>query len=159
MLVWILAVGLGVALVLNAASLGLKLWRVREDGGEAWTEHREDRPESVAGLDEAAFRRAYYRAYGPRGGVHAFVAILGAALVTWPALTLLGAAWRFAWRLADQPIMWDPGRLIWMFYLFFGLIACWILVAVATARHYHRNRPLDLPHELARERERASVKG
>ena len=156
MVAGLLFAGLGIALALNAASLAFKLWQTRSESAAAWEERAGEASAQVDGLDERAFRRAYYRAYGPRGSVHALAALAVAAALTAPALLALGGLWRLGWDLAGQPPMYDPGTLIWMFFLFFGLIAAWTSVAAIAMQRYHRNRPRELAFELARERDRAA---
>src|SRR5690606_11963855 len=116
---------------------------------------REAGASDIEGLDERAFQRAYFRAFGPRGALHAYAGAALAALASAPALIVLGAAWRIGWRLSGEPELFKQGSLIWQFYLFFGLIAVWAITAGFVMQHYHRNRPRELRYELARERDRA----
>ncbi|NIR61396.1 MAG: hypothetical protein GWO02_18820 [Gammaproteobacteria bacterium] len=76
-----------------------------------------------------------------------------------PVLIVLRALWRLGWRLSGEPPMFAEGLLMWQFYLFFGLIACWALIAGLVMQRYHRNRPRELRYELARERDRARSAG
>lgn len=154
----LLFLALALAVAVNFAALVYKLQLVLRESAEAWGEHREANAAELEGLDEAAFRRAYFRAHGPMGAIHGYVGLVLAALVTYPALALYGALWRLGWRLAGEPIMFQPGLLLWQFYLFFALIASWALVAGAVMRRYHRNRPRELRLELARERERRAAR-
>jgi hypothetical protein len=152
----LLFLALGVAVTINFGSLVYKIWLVRRESGEAWRERQEQNASELDGLDEPAYRRAYFRAYGPLGSIHAYVALALAALLTPPALIAYGAAWRLGWRLAGSPATFQPGYLVWQFYLFFALIASWAVVAGVVMRRHHRHRARELKYELARERERAS---
>jgi hypothetical protein len=133
------------------ARLAWRVARIRAEAAEAWAA-RETGDPALAGLDEAAFRRAYFRAHGPRGALHLAAGVVAAAALTVPALLALDAAWRLFWTLSDKPALYEPGLLIWQFYLFFGLIACWVGVAALAMRRYHANPVRNLPHALARER-------
>ena len=101
---------------------------------------------------EAAFKRAYFRAYGPRGALH-FYAGAGIALVlTFPALAIAGEVWELFWRLSGEPRAYAPNSLIWQFFLFFTAPAFWAVITHAALRRYHRNRPRELRKEIAREK-------
>jgi len=153
---YILFIGVGLAVTANIAAAGYKLWSVLKDAGEAWATHVEARGasgDSEGVVSEDVFRRAYYRAYGPRGSMHAIIGLAAAAAVTYPALLALGLAWRLVWELNGSPIIYSEGLLPWQFYLFFTIIAIWVLIANVVARRYHRNRPRGFKVELARERD------
>jgi hypothetical protein len=154
----LLFLAVGFAVAVNFGSVAYKVWLVRRESAGAWLERRETVASELEGLDEQAFRRAYFRAYGPLGAIHAYIGLALAALVTWPALTIFGALWRFGWGLAGEPFSFQPGLLMWQFFLFFALIASWALVAGAVMRRYHRHRPRELKFEIARERDRAAAK-
>ncbi len=133
-----------------------KLWMVRSEAADAWTHRDEVDAIDTGGLDEAAFKRAYFRAHGPRGALHVYAGVVLAAVLTGPALAILGQIWALFWRLAGEPRAYAPGNLIWQFFLYFSLIAFWVVVAHAVVRRYHRSRPRGLRVEIVRERMRTS---
>lgn len=152
MIAKLLFAGLALAVAANVGSLAYKLWSVRRDMAAAWAEHRADHGEDVG---EPAFKRAYFRAYGPRGALYGFIGLALAAAVTPLAFIILGQAWDVGWRLSGEPSFYAAGTLIWQFYLFFGLIGCWVAIAALVAQRFHSRRVRDFRHELALARERA----
>ena len=133
----------------------LKAWRIRVEAREEWANRLAGGEPPLDGVDEALFRRVYVRAYGPTGAMHGVVALLGAAVLTVPALVLLGAGWRIVWRLTGELQTYAEGQLIWQFYIFFGLIISWVIVAALVMRRHHANRPREFRQELLLEVDRA----
>ena len=67
------------------ARLAQRVVRIRKEAGEAWAGRDPDDP-ALAGLDEAAFRRAYFRAHGPRGALHLTAGVVAAVVLTAPPM-------------------------------------------------------------------------
>jgi hypothetical protein len=145
------------AVAANFAAMVFKIVSVLRESARAWAERRDESSPEIDGLSESAFRRAWFRAHGPMGAIHGYIGLGLAALVTAPALLILGGLWRLGWRLADYPPQFREGLLTWQFYLFFGMIAIWALIAGAVMHRYHKHRPRELRFELARERERTGA--
>jgi hypothetical protein len=146
-----------VGLVVHAVFVAYKARFVLREADEVWLAYRDENAREIEGLDELGFRRAYFRAHGPLGMLHAYAGLALAAILTVPALLLLGGVWEGLWRVTGKSVNFRPGELMWQAYLFFALIITWVAVAGGVMRRYHRHRPRALRYELARERERARV--
>ncbi len=143
---WILA-GLALVFVANA---GRRVWEALRDADSEWAWRREQGDAHALSLSQAQFRRAYFRAHGPRGQLYALGVGVACAIVATPALVLLAAVWRVGWIAGGRARDFGEGTLIWMFFMFFGLIAVWTGVSALAARRFHSRRPADLDEEIAR---------
>lgn len=153
----LLAFALLLAVLANVAHVVHRVVALRREAREVWAARRDEGDPEIEGLDEAAFHRAYFRAYGPRGTLYAYAGFLAAVAITLPAMLLLGAIWRVGWILGGEQAQFAQGTLIWQFFMAFGLVACWVLTAGVVMSRHHRDRPLALPKEIARQRARKTV--
>lgn len=140
------------AVALVQVALLVYRWRQAAEGARLEWARRVAEGERPAGVDEAKFARIFQRVHGPRAQVYILLALGGAIAVTPLAFSLLGLGWRLVWIATGKPESYADGTLIWQFFLFFGVIACWAGVAALFARRYHAKRPGDLDQELARAR-------
>lgn len=145
--------GAGAAFALIALVAVVRALNVRRDAGEEWRARRANGHPSVDGVDEARFRRAYLRAHGPRGQFYVLAAVAAAAASTPVAAGPLVWLWRTI-TPADAsvgPRGWSfEGELVWLFFLYFNIIAVWAAAALVASYFYHRGRPGGFDEELRR---------
>ncbi len=152
--------------LLASLRAGLGYLQVRRDAKEEWPDFQKVWPKRASGLSAEQFENAYVRAHGPRAPLYGAVMLLIAAVLTPVIMLLLTALYGFfiaepinatggpANGLASEVSRQFrlDGPLVYAFFLFFGLIASWGLVAFAVAHRFHRNRPGSLEDELRVER-------
>ena len=149
----ILAIASGVAVIVARAAIGwLEARRIAAElwASGAWSDEVGAPPHIADTVTEPAFRRAFLAVHGPRGALYAGAAALAVAAATPVALTVLPAVWRAGWTAAGRPQPFEPGLIVWQFYLFFGLIALWVGVAALVLRTYHSRRPRSVADLLTR---------
>ncbi len=159
-LIAIALIALVFALAVLRAGLGYR--GVRRDAAEEWPEYKKNLPHLAKGLDAIKFQHAYVRAHGPRGPLYGAVMLVAAAVLTpliMLALTGLygvliaepaGGSGLASANLANevQRQFRRDGPLVYAFFLFFGLIASWGLIAFIVAHRFHKYRPGTLEEEL-----------
>jgi len=137
---------------------------VYRDAHAEWPAFQAGRPDLAKGLDRQGFIRAFVRAYGPRAALYSAVLLVLAAVLT--PLFMLVLTWLYSVLIADPSQaaggsdlahevhrqFRTDGPLVYAFFMFFGLIASWGLVAFLVARRYHGRRPGSLDDELHLER-------
>ena len=99
-------------------------------------------------VDRENYERIYRKVYSPRGPIHIAAAMIGILLVTPFAMWAFEKGFDLLYNLSGQSRVIEPGFLVWHFFLFFGMIAVWVLVAYIVARHYHKTTPGSLQFEL-----------
>lgn len=145
---------LGVTLAAFVGATALRWLQTRAEAARLWRERAEaDLRPQLEAAGRPASLRAYQRAYGPRGQLYALAGLAAAALVSAPALTALHGVWRLGWLASGRPEGFAPGLLLYQFYLFFGLILCWVGVGALCARLFHARRPAGFAAELAQRAE------
>ena len=168
------------ACALLALAWGLHwLWRrrvaaeVAEGAAAEYARFARQDPALVEGMDEAAFARVYARVETPRFPAYALTAVTAFVLGTPLLLGVLGgltflfeppdvgrAAMQLQMndgtaRLAGQVSTEELQYILqgWSgFYYFFGFLAFWILILIATMRRYHARTPGLLREEVLRSR-------
>lgn len=142
----------GFILVLSVITV-IRMLNVRAEAAREWAARSE--AGDMDGVDEAGFRRAYLRAFGPRGQIFTLATLLTAGAMTLPALALTSQIWRAVIRATFEPgsTHWAiEGGLVWQFYIFFSIIIVWAVVAALFAQRYHKRRPGKFHDELTRVR-------
>lgn len=100
-------------------------------------------------VGEAEFVQTYRRVNGPRTATY-LAGTLWAVLLATPVLAkILEVALDALWQASGQSRVFEPGYLVWAFFIFFGLMAGWALIGYAGARLYYRRAPGRLEDELA----------
>ena len=99
-------------------------------------------------IDRENYEKIYRKVYNPRGPIHIAAAMLGILLVTPLAMWLFEKGLNLLYNLSGQSRVIEPGFLVWHFFLFFGMIAVWVLVAYVVARNYHKSAPGSLQFEM-----------
>tara|TARA_R110002072_G_scaffold66640_6_gene164121 strand:- start:988 stop:1539 length:552 start_codon:yes stop_codon:yes gene_type:complete len=135
---------LGFALL---AALGLVLrwalarWALSGDARSEYETRTAAGASSVAGIDATEFRRIYVSAHEPRWALYAAAALLGAIVMTWPALQVLLVIWDTIRTVAGASDVFAPGYYPWMFFMFFGLVGAWAFCGWLAARIFHARAP------------------
>ncbi|WP_421784592.1 hypothetical protein [Hyphobacterium sp.] len=111
-----------------------------------------DRAHTISGVDAATFVRIYVDAYAPRWTLYASLALLGAIVITPPALLGLVAFWNWLTAVLAASDLFAPGYYPWMFYIFFGLVGAWALCGFLAARFHHQRAPEAFQAALMRAR-------
>ncbi len=101
-----------------------------------------------SGVEHDDFVSVYVRINRPRGAMHVAAALWGALLATPIIAMALEFLLELLWQLSGQSRVFEPGYLVWAFFIFFGLLGAWAVIGYAVARHYHRRTPRSLEDEL-----------
>jgi len=152
--------------MLVALRAGLGYLNVRKDAREEWPAFKLARKGLSKGVNAEQFENAYVRTHGPRGALYGAVMLVAAAVLTPVIMLILTALYGV---LIAEPVTGSgmtpsdlagevgrqfrmDGPLVYAFFLFFGLIGSWGLVAFFVAQRFHRLRPGSLEDELRVER-------
>ena len=92
----------------------------------------------------------YRRVNGPRFATHAAVALWAILLLTPVVAIVLEFLLDALWQASGQSRVFEPGYLVWAFFIFFGMMGSWALIAWAAAVRYHRYAPARFEDELGR---------
>ena len=120
---------------------------VRRDAGVDF-DYRSANGMVPAGVDRDAYVATYNRVNGPRGATHAAVALWGVLLATPVIAKMLEFLLEQLWQASGQSRVFEPGYLVWMFFIFFGMMGTWAAIAFVVARHYHKHAPARFEDEL-----------
>jgi hypothetical protein len=101
-----------------------------------------------ADIDQTFFVETYRRVNGPRTATYAAVALWAALLATPIIAKILEVLLNLLWQLSGQSRVFEPGYLVWAFFIFFGLIGAWAAIAFLVARRFHARTPGRLEDEL-----------
>lgn len=101
-----------------------------------------------SGVDRTAFVSTYCRVNGPRTSIYAAVALWSVLLATPIIAKILEIGLDLLWQLSGQSRVFEPGYLVWAFFIFFGLFGAWAGIAYLVARRYHARTPGRLDDEL-----------
>lgn len=101
-----------------------------------------------AGIDQSTFVNTYRRVNGPRTSTYSAVALWSVLLATPIIAKLLEVGLELLWQLSGQSRVFEPGYLVWAFFIFFGMFGAWAVIAYLVARRYHARTPGRLEDEL-----------
>jgi hypothetical protein len=101
-----------------------------------------------ASVDRAAFVDTYRRINGPRPSTYAAAALWTVLLATPIIAKILEVALDLLWQVSGRSRVFEPGYLVWAFFIFFGLFGAWAAIAYIFARRYHARTPGRLEDEL-----------
>ena len=146
---WALAAGCLIAVIYGMRAVHGYRPASQDDRTDYDFKHSEGMLNSGASREE--YIRAYKRAHAPRSLVYIALGLITITFLTGPAIRLLHFLLEKFWILTGRDIVFEPGFLVWKFLIFFGLIGIWASIVYVFARHFHRDAPLSLEHELARE--------
>jgi hypothetical protein len=137
-------------LLIWAVYLALRTRQVLREASEVHAARRaQNDPIATASLD--VFRRAYWRARGPRAVLSAFLATLLALALTPLIAEGLSSLWRLVWNLSDRPQDLEEGLFLWQVFIALGVALVWAGIVGLTLRYHHRKPTLSLEQELRKE--------
>lgn len=139
-------------LVAGTVRVVFAFWRVARDAGTEWPVFQHMQPGRASRVTEAEFRAAYIKAHGPHGLAVAIIAIMLAAAITPLAMMLLNFFYHKFVIIPEGTDLPPPqtiteefqrqlrrdGPIVRSFFLFFGLLASWSVMAYLLASFYHR---------------------
>ncbi len=103
-------------------------------------------------LSQEGFIRAYKRHNNPRGSAYMAAGLSAILILTAPALILIQFLLHQVWLFNDKSRVFEPGFLVWQFFIFFAIIGVWAGIAYITALKYHAGASISLEDEITRER-------
>lgn len=111
-------------------------------------EYRSEHSMIPGDIDRAVFVTTYRRVNGPRASTYAAAALWGVLLATPIIAKILEVLLELVWQLSGRSRVFEPGYLVWAFFIFFGLMGAWAAIAYMVARRYHARTPGRLDDEL-----------
>lgn len=99
-------------------------------------------------IERDDFVRIYRSVNGPRGATYAAAALWAVLLATPVIAKILEFLLELLWQVTGRSRVFEPGYLVWAFFIFFGLMGAWALIAFAAAHRYHARTPGRLEDEL-----------
>lgn len=130
----------------------LRLRALRADAREEYADRAATKPATVRGVSEAEFVRLYVRSFAPRW---AFYLALGCAIAVGlspVALLVIPAVYDQIWLASGAADWAGRGGYVFMFTVFFGVVAFAALPAFVLARLHHTRAPEPFTHALAHAR-------
>lgn len=101
------------------------------------------------GASRERYVAAYRRVNAPRLSLHAAGALWAVLLLTPVIAVVLEFLLELLWQATGQSRVFEPGYLVWQFFIFFGLVGTWAAIGWIAARLYHGRAPGRLEDELA----------
>lgn len=100
-------------------------------------------------IDQDRFVKTYRRVNGPRASSYAALALWAVLLATPVIAKILEVLLELLWQATGRSRVFEPGYLVWAFFIFFGLMGAWAGIAYLVARRYHARAPGRLEDALA----------
>ncbi len=127
----------------------LAVARLKTDAKAEYADRQAHKPRTVTGVDEATFAALYVRSFQPRWAPYAAIAAVAALLLTPVAMVAVPALYDMIWRAGGSPDWAGRGGYVFMFSLFFGMVAVWAAAAAVVARIAHQRAPEPWSYALA----------
>ena len=102
------------------------------------------------GVGQQDYIATYRRVNGPRGSIHAAAALWAMLLATPLIAVIMEFLLNQLWLATGQSRVFEPGYLVWAFFIFFGLMGAWAAIGFIAARRYHKHAPARFEDELRR---------
>ncbi len=102
-------------------------------------------------ISRSGYLRAYKRHHNPRSLAYVAGTIAAILLLTAPALAIVQFVLEQFWIFMGRSRVFEPGFLVWQFFIFFAIIGIWAVIAYAGARHYHRGTSISMRDEILKE--------
>ncbi|GLQ20704.1 hypothetical protein GCM10007854_16590 [Algimonas porphyrae] len=96
------------------------------------------------------FVSAYRRVHAPRVSSYVAATLWTVLLATPLIAKIMEVLLDMLWRASGRSRVFEPGYLVWAFFIFFGLMGAWAAIAFLSARRFHARTPGRLEDELAR---------
>lgn len=136
-------------------SLGYGFARLRSltrDARDEYADRVATKPGSVKGLDEEGFVRLYVKSFAPRWAFYLAAGCAIAVALAPVALVIIPAGYEQIWRATGAADWAGRGGYVFMFTVFFGVVAFGAFPAFLLARLHHTRAPEPFTHALARAR-------
>lgn len=146
---------LAVFAVFVLACLGYGLLRLRAlsaDAREEYADRTATKPATVRGVSQAEFTRLYVRSFAPRWAFYLAAGCVIAIGLSPVALVVIPALYDQIWRASGAHDWAGRGGYVFMFTVFFGVVAIGAFPAFLLARFHHTRAPEPFSHALARAR-------
>jgi hypothetical protein len=146
---------LAVFAVFILACLGyglLRLRALRADAAEEYADRTATKPATVRGVSEADFTRLYVKSFAPRWAFYLAAGCAIAIALSPVALVIIPAVYDQLWLAGGAHDWAGRGGYVFMFTVFFGVVAFGALPAFVLARLHHIRAPEPFTHALARAR-------
>lgn len=99
-------------------------------------------------VDQAQFVAAYRRVNSPRASTYIAATLWSVLLATPLIAKIMEFLLDLLWQASGQSRVFEPGYLVWAFFIFFGLMGSWAAICFLSARRYHARVPGRLEDEL-----------
>ncbi|HCY56820.1 MAG TPA: hypothetical protein DF715_15325 [Oceanicaulis sp.] len=146
---------LAVFAVFILACLGYGLLRLRAlsaDAREEYADRAATKPATVRGVSEGKFVSLYVKSFAPRWAFYLAAGCAIAIVLSPVALVIIPAIYDQIWRATGAHDWAGRGGYVFMFTVFFGVVAFGALPAFVLARLHHTRAPEPFTHALARAR-------
>lgn len=146
---------LAVFAVFILACLGYGLLRLRAlnaDAREEYADRVSTKRATVRGVSEDEFVRLYVKSFAPRWAFYLAAGCAIAIALSPVALVLIPAGYEQIWLASGAADWAGRGGYVFMFTVFFGVVAFGALPAFLLARLHHTRAPEPFTHALARAR-------
>ena len=138
-----------VALVALAVTLRALIgWRGLSQDANDDFDYRTQHGMLPATVTREDFVATYRRVNGPRAATYAALALWTVLLATPIIAKILEVLLDLLWKATGRSRVFEPGYLVWAFFIFFGLFGAWAGIAYLYARRYHKRAPGRLEDEL-----------
>lgn len=125
-------------------------WRSLTQEAVSDFQYRQKNGMIPAGVSEAEFVDTYRRVNGPRISTYGAATLWVVLLATPLIAKILEVLLELLWQVSGRSRVFEPGYLVWAFFIFFGLFGFWAAIAYVAARRYHSRTPGRLEDELKR---------
>jgi amino acid transporter len=104
-------------------------------------------------LTKEAYIRAYKRFYNPRGPLYVAGTLLVMVLLTPIIMIIIQFLLEQLYQFSGRSRVFEPGYLVWQFFIFFLMIMSWAFTTYLGARRYYKYAPATLAQEMDLEAE------
>jgi len=130
----------------------LRLRALRADAAEEYVDRAATKPATVRGVNEAEFVRLYVKSFAPRWAFYLAAGCAIAIGLSPVALVLIPVGYEQIWLASGAADWAGRGGYVFMFTVFFGVVAFGAFPAFILARLHHTRAPEPFTHALARAR-------
>jgi len=105
------------------------------------------------GLSQAGYIRAYKRFHNPRAPLYVALIMLAIIILTPVAMILIQFLLEQLYQATGRSRVFEPGFLVWQFFIYFLLLLSWASIAYFGARRFYRRAPGTLSEEFEKEKD------
>ncbi len=103
-------------------------------------------------IPRSVYVTAYRRVHSPRHLAYVAGGVVAMLVLTPLAIAVYNMVAAQIWIANDRPPIYAPHGFVWAFFMFFGLIGIWAIIAYMTANRYHKRAPRSFKQELIKAR-------